>query len=133
MTLRLTLALLALLSLSGSAQAGPIHFHRAAVSTANWLKRHPKTAKVLAASAAAGVHAYGLHRCRVEHFEVCDGKYGSAWAIFGMSTALNFTMIPVSQKLGGFEGDALSYGGSAIQFGHGVYQWQKGGEHAKKD
>jgi len=98
-------------------EAGPLH----------WFKTHPKTSKLIAAGIAAGVHAGGLHSCRTRGVENCDGKYGEAWAIFGVTTAANFVMIPASEKLGGWQGNAMSYGGSAAQFGHGIIQWRKEG------
>lgn len=98
----------------------------------DWMKHHPKTMKLLAAGAAAGVHAYGLHHCRLGGVENCDGKYGASWGIFGAVTAANFVMIPVSEKLGGRQGDIMSYGGSAVQLGHGIVQWRKE-PHAETD
>lgn len=105
-----------LLILAPNAEAGPIH----------WLKNHPKTSKLITAGVAAGIHAAGLHSCRTRGVENCDGKYGASWGIFGAVTGANLLMIPVSEKIGGWQGNAISYGGSAAQFGHGVFEWQKG-------
>jgi hypothetical protein len=104
------------------AEAGPKH----------WIQHHPKTSKLIAAGIAAGVHAYGLHHCRQINVELCDGKYGAAWGIFAATTAGNLAMIPVSEKIGGIQGDAFSYGWSAAQLGHGIVQWRKN-EPAKVD
>jgi hypothetical protein len=84
--------------------------------------------KVLVAGAAAGIHAAGLHHCRMGNVERCDGHYGSAWGIWGAATALNFVMIPVSEKIGGKMGATISYSGSAWQAGHGIYEWRQ--QHA---
>jgi len=104
------------LILAPSADAGPLH----------WLRQHPKTSKLIAAGFAAGVAAGGLHSCRTRGVEFCDGKYGSAWGIFGAVTAANLIMIPVSEKIGGWQGNVISYGGSAAQLSHGLYEWRKG-------
>lgn len=108
-------------------QAGPIH----------WVKgqftNHPARTKLLTAGISAGVAAYGLHNCRsTRSVEDCDGKYGSAWVIFGAGTGLNLLMIPISEKIGGWQGNLISYGGSAAQLGHGIYEW-RGGTNALGD
>src|SRR6266852_3276927 len=101
-------------ALSPTAEAGPI----------NWLKHHPRAAKVLAASAAAGIHAKGLEHCRLGDVERCQAGYGAAWASFGVTTSLNFLMIPISEKIGGKQGAVLSFGGSAAQLGFGIHQFR---------
>lgn len=119
----------ALLLLVPQTQAGPL------VKAKNWVHRHPKavrvTVKVALATTAAVVHANGLRNCREGSFENCDGGYGGAWAIFGAYTATNFLLIPLSEKIGGIEGDVLSYGGSGFQLGHGIYEGRKEVPHAK--
>lgn len=112
---RLLILSMLLSFLAGSTIAGPIH----------WLKNHPKTSKLLTAGVAAGVHAAGLHSCRTRGVENCDGKYGASWAIFGTITGANFLAIPISEKIGGWQGNTISYGSSTIQFGHGIYEWNK--------
>lgn len=81
--------------------------------------------KLAVAGAAAGIHAAGLHHCRQFGVERCDGKYGESWAIFGIVTSGNLVMIPISEKIGGVEGNVLSFGYSGAQLGHGVYEWRK--------
>lgn len=83
-------------------------------------------AKVAVAGAAAGVHAYGLHKCRSTGVEKCQAHYGAAWASFGAVTALNFVAIPLSEKIDGWQGNTMSYGGSAGQAIFGILQAQKG-------
>lgn len=82
--------------------------------------------KVAVAGIAAGMGAYGLHHCRASGVEKCDGKYGAAWAIFGVNTGFNFLMIPLSEKIGGAGGNVTGYAGPAVQFGHGVFEYRKG-------
>jgi hypothetical protein len=119
--LRHMAAILTLFLLALPAEAGPL----------NWLRHHPKTSKLIVAGVAAGVHFRGLQRCRQTGVEKCDGQYGAAYGIWGAVTAANFVMIPVSEKLGGWQGNVISYGGSAAQLGHGIIEWQKGGNDAK--
>lgn len=118
---RLLIATAALAMLMPQAEAGP----------RSWMRHHPVASKLIAAGVAAGVGAAGLRHCRTGGVERCDGKYGEAWAIFGINTGANLLMIPLSEKIGGVPGDLLSYGGSALQLGHGVYEWRKGGDNAK--
>ena len=113
--MKLTVLLL-VLCFAPAANAGP----------RDWVRHHQMATKFIVAGIAAGVHARGLAVCRSHGVENCDGRYGAAWAIWGVSTALNFIDVPLSEKIGGWPGNALSYGGSAAQLGHGIQQWRGG-------
>lgn len=117
-----TFLLILALLFTPTAEAGPIRWAKA---TVRWSERHPVVFKVLAASAVAGVHAKGLERCRLGDVERCQTGYGAAWVGFGVTTGLNFLMIPISEKLGGKQGAALSFGSSAVQLGYGVFEWRR--------
>lgn len=104
-------------------EAAPLDFFRHPIRT---MERHPVVAKVVFAGIAAGVHARGLEKCRERSVEFCDGKYGEGWAIFGVVTGMNILAIPLSEKIGGWQSDVISYGGSAAQLGHGIVEWEKG-------
>jgi hypothetical protein len=108
----------AALLLATSARAGPL----------DWMKRqvrdHPVRTKLVAATISSAIYAKGLQHCRAGDVERCDEHYGAAWGGFGTTVALNFVMIPISQKIGGKQGDALSYGSSFAVLGHGIYQWR---------
>src|SRR6267142_133721 len=100
--------------------AGPLH----------WLKQHPKTSKLIAATIAAGVAAAGLHHCRaVNGPEPCASHYGAAWQTYTWMTGANFAMVAVSEGCrkndGGKFCNLLGYGGSTIQLGFGISQWRK--------
>ena len=114
-TIRVTIATLVLMGLSTTTLANPL----------DWFLRHPVATKLLYAGVSAGVGAAGLHHCRTGGVERCDGKYGESWAIFGVYTGANFLMIPISEKIGGKSGAAISYGGSCLQLGHGIVEWRK--------
>jgi len=92
----------------------------------SWLKAHPKTTKLLAAGISAGVYAEGLHECRLHGVENCDAHYGAAWATYGVTVGLDLLAIPISEKIGGKAGAAISFGGSAAMLGWGIYQWRGG-------
>jgi len=68
------------------ANAGPI----------NWAKHHKRFLLMEgAAIAGAGIHAYGLHRCRkLNGVEPCDEHYGEAWAMFGVTSAVSIIALP---------------------------------------
>jgi hypothetical protein len=83
--------------------------------------------KVLVAGVATGLHAYALNHCRVRGVERCESHYGNAWWSFGTVTALNFAMIPVSEKIGGKQGQVLSFGTSGAVVGFSVNQLRQGG------
>jgi hypothetical protein len=82
--------------------------------------------KVLAAGVATSIHAYGLKQCRRAGREHCEARYGNAWWSFGTVTALDFAVIPISQKIGGKQGAVLSYGTSGAVAGFGLNQWHHG-------
>jgi hypothetical protein len=92
------------------------------------MEHHPIIPKLIFAGVAAGTHARGLEQCRTRGVEFCDGGYGSAWGIFGAVTGTNLLGIFLSEKIGGFEGNVIGYGGSAAQFSHGLIEWRKGNE-----
>lgn len=120
--MRHTATILALLLAAGMAQAGPIDWlHSARLA----MDAHPKTVKFAAAFVAAGIHAAGLRHCRQGSVENCDGKYGAAWGIFATVTVANLIMVPVSEKIEGKTGWAISLGSSGAQLGHGIYEWRK--------
>lgn len=104
------------------AEAGPLDFFKHPIRT---MERHPIIPKLIFAGVAAGTHARGLEQCRTGNVEFCDGGYGSSWSIFGAVTATNLVGIFLSEKIGGFEGNVIGYGGSAAQFSHGLIQWRK--------
>jgi hypothetical protein len=112
----------AFLVLLAPAEAGPLDFFKHPIRT---MERHPIIPKLIFAGVAAGTHARGLEQCRTRGVEFCDGKYGEAWGIFGAITGANLVGIVLSEKIGGFEGNVIGYGGSAAQLGHGIVQWRK--------
>jgi len=81
-----------------------------------------------AALGAAGLHAYGLHKCRHNNgVEVCSEGYGSAWAFFGVATGVNVIVLPAVAEGCWKDGhgkfcNIFAYGGSATQAGYGIYQ-----------
>jgi len=120
--MRHTAAILVLLLAAGTAQAGPRNWlHSARLAAV----AHPKTVKFAVAIVAASVHAAGLKHCRQGSVENCDGKYGAAWGIFATVTVANLIMVPVSEKIEGKTGWAVSLGSSGAQLGHGIYEWRK--------
>ncbi len=125
--MRHTAAILALLLLAGSVQAGPKH----------WVATHKRFLLMEgAAIAGASIHAAGLHHCRhVNGAEPCDEHYGSAWAMFGVTTGLTVVALPATaegcwKNGGGKFCYAFAYGGSAFQAGWGLREWRT---HAKKE
>lgn len=77
---------------------------------------------------AAGLHAYGLHRCRhTNGVEACDEHYGAAWGFYGFLTGVNVVAAPALAE-SCWKGDggkfcyALGYGGSAYQAGWGIHE-----------
>jgi hypothetical protein len=131
MTLRPTLALLAFLLLSGSAQASPKRVLRAIASQ---FREHPTRTALILGGVAAGVHAGGLRHCRQGSVENCQAKYGAAWASYGAATGINFVVVASTSGCWRDQSkkfcSLFAYSGSAAQLGFGINQWKKkGGEH----
>lgn len=121
---RLAILLLLIPSL---AQAGPLH----------WLKRqaveHPLRTKFIFSGVSAAVYAEGLHQCRIVNVENCDAHYGAAWGSYTATVSLNVVAQIVGHKLGGKQGNAIAYGGSAAMLGWGAYQWHGGLNKPKEE
>jgi hypothetical protein len=124
MTLRPTLALLALLLLSGSAQASSKRPH-----PFRWAKRHPTATAFLVAGGAATIHRFGLAHCAQGNVERCQAGYGARWQSFTAVTVTNFAVVSAAHSCwkndGGKFCNVLGYGGSAAQAGFGIDQWRK--------
>jgi hypothetical protein len=131
MTIRPISALLAVLLLSGSAQASPKRVLRA---IANQFREHPTRTAFFVAGGAATIHGFGLRHCRQGSVENCQAKYGAAWASYGAATGINFAVIASTSGCWRDQSkkfcSLFAYGGSAAQLGFGISQWKKkGGEH----
>ena len=118
---KLFVAIALFFTLGQIVKAGPFDLFTHPVRT---VKQHPVVGKILAAGVAAGVHAYGLHHCAQGDVERCQAGYGSRWASYGVTVSLNALFIPLSEKIGGKQGDVISYGGSAAELGFGIQQWR---------
>jgi len=110
------LPLLLLLALPFEAEAGP--------HPVSWIKHHPVALKLIAAGASGAAELYGVNHCQSGDIERCLGHYGYGKTIAAFSIGLNFAMIPVSEKLGGWQGDVLSYGWSSANLATGIYNWR---------
>jgi hypothetical protein len=103
-----------------AAQAGPVDFMK------HQFRDHPLRTQLIFAGVASGVHAYGLHECRIVNVENCDAHYGAAWGSYGVTVGLNLVGVLVGHELGGKGGNSIAYGSSAAQLGWGAYQWHGG-------
>ena len=102
----------------------------------DWVKHHKRFLLMeSAAIGAAGLHAYGLHKCRHNNgVEPCDEHYGAAWAFFGVVTGVNMVVLPAVAEGCWKDGhgkfcNIFAYGGSAAQAGYGIYQARIRREH----
>lgn len=119
--MRRFLTLLLLLISSTSVEAGPL----------NWAKHHKRFLLMEgAAITAVSIHAAGLHHCRkVNGVEPCDLHYGSAWAMFGITSGITVIAMPAAAE-GCWKGgngkwcNILAYGGSVGQAAWGVHEWR---------
>lgn len=120
---RAIIALLVVLIAAQSAPANPL--------TRAWhFAGHHKRFFIMESVAvgAAGLHAYGLHRCRhANGVEACDLHYGAAWGFYGFLTGVNVVAMPAIAEScwkggGGKFCYALAYGGSTYQAAWGIHE-----------
>lgn len=106
-----------------SAQAGPI----------SWIKRqfkeHPTRTALIVGVGAATAHGLALAHCRQGSVEACEAQYGAAWKSYSFAVGTNFSLIAVSHGCRKNEGgkfcNLLAYGGSAVEAGFSINQWNK--------
>src|SRR5438876_9752509 len=127
MILRLVTILLSLavsLSIVPSLNAGPI----------DWTKHH-KRFLLMEGAAVTGaiIHYKGLRHCqRFNGVEPCDEHYGSAWAMYGVTTAFTAIALPATAEGCWKDNDSarfcylFAYGGSAFQTSWGIHEWTIG-------
>lgn len=120
---RLLIVCVTILALATPSSANPLS------KTWHWAGTHKRFLIMEGvAVGAAGLHAYGMHKCRsINGVEPCQSHYGAAWATYGFVTGITVIAMPaVAEGCWKNEGGkfcyALAYGGSAYQAGWGIYQ-----------
>lgn len=108
------LALLLLFALP--VEAGPL----------SWVKRHPVAARVVGSVVADGLLARGMYNAGIPNVENRQCHYGPAAGCYAIDVGLNVVMDIVGYKIGGKIGDAISYGGDAVEISYASWQWNGG-------
>ena len=115
------LALLLLFALP--AEAGPL----------SWVKRHPVAARVVGSVVADGLLARGMYNAGIPNVENRQCHYGPAAGCYAIDVGLNVVMDIVGYKIGGNTGDAISFGGDAVEISYAGWQWNGGWNKQKED
>ena len=108
------LALLLLFAIP--AEAGPLA----------WVKRHPVVTRVVGSVVADGLLARGMYNAGIPNVENRQCHYGPAAGCYAIDVGLNVVMDIVGYKIGGKTGDAISYGGDAVEISYAGWQWNGG-------
>ena len=124
---RILILLFVFLITSCVARCGPISFMK------HQIQDHPIRTRIIATAVAGAIYAEGLHQCRIPNVENCQEHYGSAWAGYGSTMALDVVAQGVGYALGGKVGNSISYGANLGVIGWGAYQWNGGLNKPRED
>lgn len=105
------------------AEAGPLA----------WVKRHPVASRAIGSIISDGLLARGMYNAGIPNVENRQCHYGPAAGCYAIDVGLNFVMDIVGYKVGGKTGDAISFGGDAVEISYAGWQWNGGWNKPKGD
>lgn len=130
MASKFAVAILALL-FAIPAHAGPLSKVKDFIS--RQVTEHPVRTRIVSSVTVDLLLVRGTQVCRQQNVENCQEHYGSGTGGYIADVSLDAVAQIVGYKIGGKIGDAISYGGTAVELGWTADQWHGGLNKPKED